>query len=95
MYYQWDHSVLILQCRIQPRAGTDAFAGVVGDALKIRIRAVPADGEANRQLRRFLAGQFRVAQEQVQILSGSSSRNKRVAIDRPGEIPASLAIKEA
>ena len=51
-----------------------------GDAIKIRIKAPPVDGAANEELIRFLAKRFGVPRSAVQLLSGASSRDKRVAI---------------
>ena len=51
-----------------------------GDAIKIRIKAPPVDGAANEELIRFLAKRFGVPRSAVQLLSGGSSRDKRVAI---------------
>ncbi|MEX2130305.1 MAG: DUF167 family protein [Pseudohongiellaceae bacterium] len=94
MYYQWKESVLILSCRIQTRAGTDEFAEVVDDCLKIRIKAAPVDGDANQQLIRFLSRQFKVPQKRIQIVSGANNRRKRISIEQPGYLPPALGIKE-
>lgn len=95
MFYHWDRAVLVLNCRIQTRAAADTLAAVEGDVLKIRIKAAPVDGAANLQLVKFLARQFKVPQDRVTIVSGAGNRNKRIAIDRPGILPAMLDIKEA
>lgn len=93
-YYLWKDSVLILNCRIQTRAGTEGFSEVVDDCLKIRIKAAPVDGEANQQLIRFLSRQFKVPLNRITIVSGENNRNKRISIDQPGNFPPTLGIKE-
>ena len=65
---------------MQPRASKTEIVGLHGEALKIRIAAPPVDGQANAELCRFLARQLGVAQQCVQVMSGSSSRQKRVFI---------------
>jgi len=93
-YYLWKDSVLILNCRIQTRAGADGFSEVTDDCLRIRIKAAPVDGEANQQLIRFLSKQFKVPQNRIAIVSGANNRNKRISIDHPGNFPPALNIKE-
>ena len=63
---------------IQPRASKTELVGLFGQALKIRIAAPPVDGQANAELCRFLARQFSIPQQYVQVISGFSSRQKRV-----------------
>jgi uncharacterized protein (TIGR00251 family) len=52
------------------------------DTLKIDIAAVPEDGEANLELVRFLASEFGVGRENIEILSGQRGRRKTVKVVR-------------
>ena len=70
----------ILNLRIVPRASKNAIQGEHGDALKIRLCAPPVDGAANAALVEFLAGAFSLPRARVQLLSGQTSRNKRVLL---------------
>lgn len=65
---------------IQPRASKTEIVGLHGEALKIRIASPPVDGQANAELCRYLARQVGVPQQYVQLISGGSSRQKRVFI---------------
>lgn len=71
-----------LNLHIQPGAKKTAVAGLHGDALKIRLAAPPVDGKANEALLSFLAAQLDVAKQRVELISGASSRSKRVHIDQ-------------
>ena len=71
---------IILSVHACPRAAKSAICGLHGNALKVRLRAPPADGAANRDLIRVLADALGVAQGQVAVISGLSGRGKRVAI---------------
>ncbi|MBP9712742.1 MAG: YggU family protein [Sterolibacterium sp.] len=71
-----------LNLHIQPGAKKTAVAGLHGDALKIRLAAPPVDGKANEALLSFLAAQLDVAKQRVELISGASSRSKRVYIDQ-------------
>jgi hypothetical protein len=49
------------------------------------------DGKANEQLRKFLSKQCGVAKSQVTVLSGDTSREKRVRITSPRILLAGVA----
>jgi len=68
------------QVRVLPRSRRDEVVGLHGDALKIRLTAPPVRGKANRALREFLAGRLGVSPSAVEILSGHTSRQKRVRV---------------
>ena len=70
----------VLNLRIIPRAHKNAIQGEHGDALKIRLCAPPVDGAANAALIEFLADTFSLPRARVQLLSGQTSRNKRVLL---------------
>lgn len=80
----------MLVVHAQPGAKQSGFAGVHGDALKIRLAAPPLDGRANRELCRFLADACGVAPSAVEITSGEGARAKRVRVRQPRELSAIL-----
>lgn len=71
---------LILSVYIQPRASKNQICGVQGDELKIRLTSPPVDGAANKLCREFVAELFDVSKSSVEILSGETSRHKRLRI---------------
>jgi len=71
---------IILNLHIQPRASKNEVCGVQGDALKIRLTSPPVDGAANKLCCEFLAKLFHVSKSSVEIISGETSRHKRVKI---------------
>lgn len=73
-----------LDVYVQPRAKRNEIAGVHGDAIKVRLTAVPADGKANEALMSLLAAAFARPIRSVRILSGARSRAKIVEIDGVG-----------
>ena len=86
-WYCWHDRALVLRVRIQPRANRDEIAGQHGNRLKIRLRAPPVDGKANESLIRFVAELCGVAKANVEIISGTSGRDKRVRVDAPRSLP--------
>ncbi|MBL0225886.1 MAG: YggU family protein [Geobacteraceae bacterium] len=71
---------IILNLHIQPRASKNEVCGAQGDALKIRLTSPPVDGAANKLCREYVAELFQVSKSAVEILSGETSRHKRVKI---------------
>jgi uncharacterized protein (TIGR00251 family) len=71
---------IILTLHIQPRASKNEVCGVQDHALKIRLTSPPVDGAANKLCREFLARMFKVPKSAVEIISGETSRHKRVRI---------------
>ena len=56
---------------------------IVGEhdgALKGRIASPPVDGAANAELIKLFAKKFRVAKSDITIVSGETSKNKRIKI---------------
>jgi uncharacterized protein (TIGR00251 family) len=82
---------IILNVRAVPRASKDELAGLMGDALKIRIQAPPVEGKANAYLVKFLSKHWKIPRSRIEILSGETGRNKRLRIINPtDEIRAEL-----
>ncbi|MBI5462016.1 MAG: YggU family protein [Gammaproteobacteria bacterium] len=89
-WYHWDGADLILAVHLQPRARQDEIVGAHGDRLKIRITAPPVDGKANAHLIRFLATICGVPISAVELLAGTSGRDKRLRIRAPRTLPPPL-----
>ncbi len=75
-----DGADVVLSLHIQPGARRTEIAGLHGDALKIRLAAPPVDGKANACLVEFLAERLDVAKSRIEVVSGASSRAKRIRI---------------
>ncbi|MBK8227277.1 MAG: YggU family protein [Flavobacteriales bacterium] len=71
---------ILLTLHVQPGAKRTEVSGTHGDALKIRLAAPPVDGQANEALLSYLAAQFGVPKRQVEMVSGHTSRKKRVQL---------------
>lgn len=77
----WDEPGRVtFSVRVMPRAGRTGIAGTRGDALLVRLAAAPVDGAANDALIAYLASLFDRPKRDITILSGHSSRDKRVAV---------------
>jgi len=94
MHHRWDGEKLYLECSIQPKSREDKIVGTVGDLLKIRLTAPPIDGKANKHLIKYLSKQFKVKQSAITIVSGHTSRQKRLCIENPNKIPEFLNFEQ-
>ena len=79
-----DDQGVALRLHIQPGAKKTEVVGLHGEALKIRLAAPPVDGKANACLIAFLANQLGVAKASITLMSGDTSRVKRVRINGVG-----------
>jgi uncharacterized protein len=70
----------VMTVHVQPNASKTEFAGLHGGALKFRVAAPPAEGEANEALCVYLAERFGLPKKAVVVLSGESSRKKRLLL---------------
>jgi len=70
----------VLNVRAQPRSSRAGIDGLVGDAVKVRIRCAPVDGKANRELVETLADEFGLAKSSVAFKSGETSKQKRILL---------------
>jgi len=91
-HFHWDGRDLILHCHLQLKASANAFAGLHGERIKIRLTAPPVDGKTNALLQAFLATAFAVSKQDVCLEAGHQSRQKRVRIKDPKAVPADLAL---
>jgi hypothetical protein len=75
-----DGAGVTLRLHIQPGAKKTEVVGRHGEALKIRLAAPPVDGKANACLIAYLSDRLGIARVAISLLSGDSSRAKRVRI---------------
>ena len=65
---------------VQAGARRSELAGMHGDAVKVRVAAPREAGRANEELRRLLAAELGVPASNVEIVSGRTSRRKRIRV---------------
>ena len=75
---------ITLTLHVQPNARASAFAGLHGDALKVRIAAPPTDHRANQALLDFLRESLGIPRAALRIVQGHTVRRKIVEISADG-----------
>ena len=71
-----------------PRSPRSRVDGLRGDAVLIRLAAPPVEGAANEALVSFLSDVLDLPRRSITIVSGETSRNKRVRIEGIDEATA-------
>ena len=69
-----------IQCIVKPKSKVDSISVNADGSLRIKIKALPVDGEANEYLVKYLAEIFDLSKSCIQILSGFTNSHKRVNI---------------
>ena len=70
-----------LPLKVIPGSSRECIPGWLDGTLKVRVRAKPENGEANRAVERMLAKVLGLQRGSVQISSGFSSARKTVVIE--------------
>lgn len=71
---------LLIHLRVSPRARKARVAGAHAGALKLSVTEVPEKGRANEGVIRLLAATLGIPRKQIELVSGHTSQDKRVAI---------------
>ena len=70
----------LITVKVLPKSSRDEVVGMEGDVCKVKIKAAPVDGKANKALIAVLAKEFSLPKKSIEIISGWTSRLKRVRI---------------
>ena len=80
MFFTETSEGVVINVRAQPRSSKAGLDGLLGDALKVRIRAAPVDGKANKELVETLADAFNLPKSRVSFKGGETSKTKRILL---------------
>ena len=72
---------IILSIRTQPGSSKNRIIGEYGGRLKLAVTAAPEKGKANKAVIELLANTFHISESSIHIISGESSRDKRIMIE--------------
>jgi len=68
---------VVVECWIVPGASRSEIKGTHGERLRIRVSAPPEGGRANREVLDLIAAR---CGSRAELLSGSTSRHKRILV---------------
>ena len=75
------NSGIILSIRTQPGSSKNRIIGEYGGRLKLAVTAAPEKGKANKAVIELLADTLHIHESSIHIISGESSRDKRLMIE--------------
>ena len=84
----------LLHVRVKPGARRSEILGWQGDALRVRVTAPPADGQANHAVTALLADALGIAPSRIVLVRGAASRDKLFRVERlsPSDVRSRLAL---
>lgn len=74
-------SGIIIPVKVQPNASKERIVGEYNGQLKVAVTAAPEKGKANKAIIKLLAEKLDTKISSIRIISGETSREKRVFID--------------
>jgi len=75
-----ENDAITFSVRVIPRTSRSEIVGEQDGAMKVRLSSPPVDGAANAELIKLLAKKLGIARSAVEIVSGETSRTKRLRI---------------
>ena len=72
---------MLLRIKVKPNSKTDEIIREADGSLKVKIRAQPVDGKANKYLLEYLAKVLGLPKSKFSLLKGESNSFKTVKID--------------
>ncbi len=69
---------IVVSVKVQPNASKDRVVGEYADQLKIAVTVAPEKGKANKAVIKVLSKSLGVKSSDIEILSGETSRDKKV-----------------
>ncbi|MFX0138980.1 MAG: DUF167 domain-containing protein [Candidatus Hodarchaeota archaeon] len=70
----------IFEVQVKPNSKQQKIQEITNELYEIWVKSKPERGKANKELIKLLADHFKVQQNQIQIIQGLKSRNKKIKI---------------
>ena len=81
-YINFENNIWVAKFKITPKSNKNEFFSVLENwTLKVRIKAVPENWKANKELIKFLASEFGIKKDKIEILSWWTDQVKRIKIN--------------
>lgn len=69
-----------IKLSIRPGAAENSVEGFFGDRIKIRVKARPEKGKANKELISFISEKTGISKKDIEIISGKTSNLKEIRV---------------
>lgn len=71
---------ILVSLYIQPKSSKNQVVGIHNGAFKLKIKAPPVDGAANKECIKFISKEIKIPKSSITIISGHTGRQKKVLI---------------
>jgi len=85
-FYSWDNNILVLNILGTPNAKRDVIGKPKGNQLQISVTANPIRGNATGYMVRWLAKEFDVKLDNIEVVFGRANVNKQIRITEPKKL---------
>jgi len=92
-FYTWDDDVLVLNILGTPNAKTTKIGKPKGNQLKINVSAIPRGGKATDYMVKFLAKEFGVKINDIEVVFGRMNVNKQIRVQSPKYLPSVISTR--
>ena len=79
-FYVVSKKGIVVNLHISPNAPKTYICGRHGDSIKIKLKAPPVDGKANKVLTKYIDGIFKKYTVKSEITGGKTSRSKTILL---------------
>ncbi len=80
-YIKFENNIWLAKIKVTPKANKSEFFSVLSDGtLKIRIKAIPENWKANKELINFLSKEFQTNKQNIEVISWKTDQVKRIKI---------------
>lgn len=77
---------MLLRVRVKPNSKSDEVSIDSDGTIRVRIKAPPVEGKANKYLVEYLAKYLGLSRSKVTLLKGETNQYKTLDIDAPEEL---------
>ncbi len=86
---------MLLRIKVKPSSKADEIIREADGSFKIKIKAPPIDGKANKHLIEFLSGVLQIPKSKIEVLKGGTSQFKTLQIDMDEKLAVKLITQKA
>lgn len=72
---------MLLRIKVKPNSKVDEITREADGSLKLKIKAQPVEGKANKYLVEYLSGLLKIPKSKIEVLKGTTTTFKTLQID--------------
>lgn len=84
-----------IDVKVTPKSSKESIGPIRDGRLVVKVNAPPDQGKANKAVCKLVASRLGVAKSNVSVVSGETSRSKRLRVVGPSEADVTTALEGA